>query len=805
MSVEALQVLRAVVRGVGPSPPEWDRPAGDNAEYAAWRFVQACRDASSWTADHAVLLRQVLRWYEKDLYLGVVPERLVELCIRAGVEVFPSGKARATAFAPEWLKGDRIDASRGVDARPDLCRPDESVPGEPYLRSIGYEDWQSQAQKEAVWTALTAPPGSTTLIALPTGSGKSLCFQVLSRFGTGLTVVVVPTVALAIDQYRSAMTQFRDIPDLNPRYFAAGDANIDPDTVVREIREARTRLIFTSPEACVSGRLRGALIEAAQSGRLENLVVDEAHIIESWGVFFRVDFQMLSSVRKQWLEDTQHSLRTYLLSATFTPNSTEVLRGLFGQGGEWREFVSQRLRPELKYFVRRFNSDDERDRAVLECAWRLPRPAIFFTTEVDEAKRLAATLRQQEGFVRVGCFHGETSSAERRELLAKWRDDEIDVMVATSAFGLGVDKSDVRAVVHACYPETLHRYYQEAGRAGRDGASAVCILLPTVRDKKVAEGLLPNLLSDEIAASRWTALWQSAKSVGDDEHSWVLETDAKRTDLLGTRVWRQNVLWNKRLILQLARAGAIDLQRVEYHAEEGTEQPVERVTVRLRFTPTAPRVLEIIGPHREREHSVWNDGLRQIEEYVTGNKPLCRILKQVYGPTTQVVCGGCPGCRAQGRPKADCPSLEFETVLDGIPSLEVIGGGPDLRDVRGAAKFKTLAANIIDRKRIRRLICTRRDSERIREAFLGALGIHSQAMYRLDSFAPDTVRRVVAEDQFVVFHIGTIDLETLSFRYGKRVTHILCGADGMDSNGRYPLEAEGASLYATPEYWLTLA
>ena len=564
--MDYIEALRTALRNNNPNGLNIDKPQSTNSlDYAIWRFLNAwCSSPPPSGADLAVLLRQVARWGEGNLLTGHLPEWFTPYTKNANVFVSPSGYLQATPFAPSWIKYDNLPAEEGIDGKPKLRRFEERISGEPYLSSLKYKHWNSLAQKEAAWMALTAPPHSTTLIALPTGSGKSLCFQLLSRFSSGLTIVVVPTVALAMDQWQSALKVLKDLPGLNPLYYAASDPDINPEMVLESVKCGATRLVFTSPEACVSGRLKGLIEEAAKQGRFQNLVIDEAHIIESWGMYFRVDFQMLSMLQRKWMDFENSSLRTYLLSATFTLKCREVLQELYWSKGEWREFISQRLRPEIAYYQRRFASENERLQALCDCAWNLPRPALFYTTEVKEATDLAKHIRESLGFSRVGCFHGETPNHHRRQLLQRWRNDELDVMVATSAFGLGVDKSDVRAVVHACFPENLHRFYQEVGRSGRDGASSISILMPCERDIEVAEGLSPKLLRPDTIQKRWEALFQGAESVPGEDYIYRLPTGARHMGLIGARTWGENIRWNKRLVLQLKRANLIELLDIEY-------------------------------------------------------------------------------------------------------------------------------------------------------------------------------------------------------------------------------------------------
>ena len=147
---------------------------------------------------------------------------------------------------------------------------------------------------------VAAPPGTTTLLVLPTGTGKSLCFQLLSLFGTGLTVVVVPTVAWRLTSGEALRRSAQD-SGTQPALLRRPGPGPRPRGRGRGCPPRQTRLVFTSPEACVSGRLRRVLEEAAASHWLENLVIDEAHLVETWGLFFRVDFQFLATLQRRWL------------------------------------------------------------------------------------------------------------------------------------------------------------------------------------------------------------------------------------------------------------------------------------------------------------------------------------------------------------------------------------------------------------------------------------------------------------------------------------------------------------------------
>lgn len=782
---------------------------------AIWRFLKAWNDTPGLGPDHAVLLRQIARWSEGDWHLGVVPETLSQFFRNSQIDLSVTGSVRATPFCPSWLTEDALPDD-GIDAVPSLRLATDPVPAESYVTKLGFESWRSPAQKEAAWAALTAHPGQTTLIVLPTGMGKSLCFQLLSMFGAGLTVVVVPTVALAIDQWRSAKAVFKNVPGVNPLYFAAQDPDIDPANVVHAISAGQCRIVFTSPEACVSGRLRKVIEETASDGRLENLVIDEAHLIDTWGAFFRVDFQILAGLRRRWIGRSNGRIRTFLLSATITPSCRSTLKELFpsydGTREEYdaardREFLYQQLRPEMVYFDRLFDSEPDRDAAVIECVWHLPRPAIVYTTEVDEAQAMHDRLRFGHGFRRLGCFHGDTPPRQRRQLLTQWRDDEIDLMVATSAFGLGVDKPDVRSVVHACYPEDLNRYYQEVGRGGRDGYSSICLLLPTKQDYFVAKGLSPKLMREESIQKRWEALWKSRKPVKEDENRWELCLNSKRQTLVGVRTWSENVRWNKRLILQLKRAGKIELLDARYDpGEDGDSDPTEWVEVQLQslFAPESPKVGESIADQRNEEIANSRRGLDQIDAYLQSSRCISRTLRDLYGDDTRRVCGGCRWCRREGRPAGLLPRTEFEVASQGdvAPRIVIVQNCPAPDGARSRS-FAGVLRRCIEQKGIHRFAAASATLNTILPIFATAFAYRGEPRYRVDAAEREQPFVLSPNERIVVFHFGEILPSAAELDRGGEVIHLLGrGLSFQDIRYRLPKRCTNPDFYADVEQWL---
>ena len=556
---------------------------GGSQGSAASRLVAAL--ATSATVDARALARQVLRQLE---------HRSPGTWLDLGAEVAPEGWSgdgiltRSTddghlqialgrPWRPRWKVAGDLDAVRVAASAPadpnaygaygTRAREFVHVDLDPFLRGIpGIDGYRGVAQREAVLAAVRCPPGGVLHVLLPTGTGKSLVG--LARGLTdrrGTTVFVVPTVALALDQERKALgSPLAKILGLPDRLAYIGDLDdVLKQGILERVASGAQRLLFTSPEALVNGRLASRVHELAARGGLSALVIDEAHLVATWGESFRPVFQVLPALRNG-LVDAAHAgghrpPATITMSGTLTAQGLATLQRLFAGsptevvGGAW-------LRPEPRFLTARFESPEQRDEAVIEALAHLPRPAIVYVSLRERTEQLAAKIRSA-GFERVATFHGDTNTVDRRSVLEGWSGDcedptRYDVVVGNAAFGLGIDVPNVRSIVHACIPETFDRFYQEVGRAGRDGHASVSLLMVAPGDAEEAAGLrTPRPITPKVAWPRLLRMLQDSVLV---DGAWHTVDVVRRVD--GGLPTETDVRWNIHILATMLQAELIELR-----------------------------------------------------------------------------------------------------------------------------------------------------------------------------------------------------------------------------------------------------
>ena len=303
--------------------------------------------------------------------------------------------------------------------------------------------------------------GRDTLAVMPTGGGKSLCYQIPALMQQSLTVIVSPLISLMKDQVDSLLQS--SVADA-----AALHSGLPPEErweVERKVRTGEIRMLYVAPE-----RLRSLeFVLSLRRAGVGLFVVDEAHCISEWGHDFRPDYLFLPRAVRDL-----GSPPVLALTATATPRVRQDIRRSLGMRDPHVEVTSFN-RPNLTYRVVPVEKKKEKLARILDVIRSSPPPGIVYATTRKECDELAAELRSSG--VDAAAYHAGMGAARRNEVQERFMTDEVGVVVATIAFGMGVDKPNVRFVIHAAVPGSLPAYIQESGRAGRDGEAAECVVL----------------------------------------------------------------------------------------------------------------------------------------------------------------------------------------------------------------------------------------------------------------------------------------------------------------------------------------
>ena len=579
---------------------------------------------------------------------------------------------RANDWYPNWLdareKGVFADAFTNK-----LVRTDGRCEIDPFVsNATGNKHYLSPGQRESVRGAFLIPEGETLIVNLPTGSGKSLVGQVPSivndRSGF-LTVFVVPTVALAIDQERQMKLYFeasKKFTKLWPLAWHGGTSDSDKAQIRDRLNQGTQKILFVSPEALTKSLLK-IIYKIALEGMLNYLVIDEAHLTVQWGDEFRPEFQVIAGLRHSLLRklrsENRPLFRTLLLSATYTKETIETLANLFGPPDKVQMISAVHLRPEPQYWFSHADSFFEKESQVLEALRYAPRPFILYVTKQQDCVKWEKILKNN-GYKRITRFDGKTSDTDRKRIIDEWIENKLDGVVATSAFGVGIDKGDVRTVIHATIPETLDRYYQEVGRGGRDGKSSVSLVVYENSDWDICRKMAnPTLISNELGIKRWESLYQSRKVVAEDSLLFELDLGVVRQGR--TESNNEDIKWNIRTLLLMSRAGFIELNIAPLQDNNFQERapsedyPLHSLTslrVRiLRDDHLSPDSWEnVISASRKRTLDSGANNLRLMEQILKGGVEVSEVLSNLYSNNSREwpvvvtkICGGCPTDRNQ--------------------------------------------------------------------------------------------------------------------------------------------------------------
>lgn len=592
-----------------------------------------------------------------------------------GVFVDRDGAINVIEKCPKMMEKNRQFIQEVYDFGMEEENIGQDSSGDDYVRRYThFVSYRSLEQKIAVHSALDLPDNHTLMVSLLTGGGKSLITQLLAASEEKLTIAVVPTVSLAKDQYLQAKECLAEDKVRKNVYCYRGSA--DNSAMTAGIRNRTARLIFTSPEAILKNiEFHQVLRDAAMEGFLHNVVIDEAHIVPDWGVKFRPDFQIFSVVLKELRLLAENRIRTYLLSATLSDDVVEVLFDLFGSGGGNIQFRCDGLRREPRYISVENHNYKQRESGVIEMVKYLPKPLIVYVIEPAVAERYCSALRQ-EGFSNVHTYTGERSDKDREDLLEEWKKNEFDVMIATSAFGMGVDKNNVRTVIHACVPENLSRFYQEVGRAGRDGLPSLSVLFYYMgqydnnNDLSVAFSLVKkSILTKENLMIRLDSILKDNRNMidGDVVTADLNTVPTSFTEDAAEHAGMRNMCWNVNTLLLLHRQGYIDVEKATYDVKKKAYFFKFKIKD-VELLRDKKRLSEALTDDRQHEYEMRVEGYHKMAELVHKPRAKCwaKQFVSLY-PFAQPICSGCPVHPEGSSVKEDAMRIRRDSVADVRP------------------------------------------------------------------------------------------------------------------------------------------
>ena len=417
---------------------------------------------------------------------------------------------------------------------------------------FGFDDFR-EGQREVVGSILN---GKDAVVVMPTGSGKSLCYQLPAMILDGVTLVVSPLIALMKDQVDAL--QARGLP---ATFINSSLSEPEQRARIDSLRRRAHKLVYIAPERFRSSRFTSAV----QSIPVSLFAVDEAHCISTWGHDFRPDYLRLKHVIRS-LDDIQ----TIALTATATPYVRSDIIQQLGLS-QPQTFVRGFDRPNLSIEVVHTEKEKEKISRIRHLAQKTGGSGIVYASTRKAVEQVGRELKNAG--LKVSMYHAGMSDGVRVKAHEDFMSGQTQMIVATNAFGMGIDKPDIRFVAHYQIPGSIEAYYQEIGRAGRDGLPSTCVLLFNYADKNTHDFFIEGSYPD-IA---------TVKNV----YSALLGTGSKRIELttaqIGKLAGEKNELAVQSALYLLERAGHISREAPAARAEGGRRAP--RAIVVLDNTP----------------------------------------------------------------------------------------------------------------------------------------------------------------------------------------------------------------------------
>ncbi|MBC2592921.1 ATP-dependent DNA helicase RecQ [Ruficoccus amylovorans] len=500
-------------------------------------------------------------------------------------------------------------------------------------KHFGFDDFRD-AQQQVVSSILER---RDTLVIMPTGGGKSLCYQLPALMMDGVTLVVSPLIALMKDQ----------VDALRARGIPAGMINSSQNweeqkEVLDLMRRDEIKLVYVSPE-----RFRAAsFTRSLETTRIAMLAIDEAHCISQWGHDFRPDYMRLGSVVEQLGRPLCSAF-----TATATPDVREDIQRQLGLR-EPSVFVSGFARDNLSFNVSEIDRKIDKSVRLRELIDAYGTGIIYCATR-KSVEAVSAELRE-DGIAHCA-YHAGLSNSEREAAQERFMRREVPVAVATSAFGMGIDRADIRFVCHYEMPGSVEAFYQEAGRAGRDGKPAYCELLFMYADKRVQDFFVEGA-NPEVRKIR--EVYDFIRSRCNDQHEMFLPVDEITEALPG----RNNPMAVHTAIGHLVRRGYLERFDVPGEQLRGTRLLKPEVDARGLELPEAD-LLE----KRRRDL----DKLKAVVQMAYAKECRQSWILRYFGEPVEKDCGRCDQCSRESVARTLLPDefVILQKALSGVARM----------------------------------------------------------------------------------------------------------------------------------------